>query len=106
MKKLNKVLMLVAMFFSMLFVFVGCDAKLKSLTLKEGSFATEYTVGDEVDLSTIVMVATYNDNTTKNINASELTFGQVSTETLGRKSLSVTYNKNTYTINITVYNSL
>jgi len=107
MKKLTKYLCLAIICVGMCFTLVGCKAKLKEFALKEGTFNQTYMVGDEVDTSTIVMVATYTDKTTKEIKADELEISDVDTTTPGIKNVIVKWGEEAEaTIKVTVYNSI
>ncbi len=107
MKKLTKYLCLAIICVGMCFTLVGCKAKLKEFALKEGTFNQTYMVGDEVDTSTIVMVATYTDKTTKEVKADELEISDVDTTTPGIKNVIVKWGEEAEaTIKVTVYNSV
>lgn len=70
----------------------GCrgQKQIQSIEITEG-LKTEYTIGDTPDFSGVKAIVTYNDGSTENVEASQLTFGTIDTSTAGKKSLTVSY---------------
>ena len=70
----------------------GCrgQKQVQSIEITEG-LKTEYTIGDTPDFSGVKAIVTYNDGSTENVEASQLTFGTIDTSTAGKKSLTVSY---------------
>ena len=62
----------------------------------------EVTEGDELDLSGIIVQATKTNNATFNVPSADLTFGQVDTDTVGTKELTITYAGVSTTVNVLV----
>ena len=62
----------------------------------------EVTEGDELDLSGIIVQATKTNNATFNVPFADLTFGQVDTDTVGTKELTITYAGVSTTVNVLV----
>ena len=73
-------------------LFAGCgEVTPTSMTLKADTLETTLVRGESLDTSNVVVVVTYSDNTTKEIQASELQFSTVDTSTTGTKTLTITY---------------
>ncbi len=91
----NKVIL--SIFSVILFAFfgvflVGCgDITIKSMTVNQGTLATYVLRGEQLDTSKTVAVVTYSDNTTKTVEAKDLTFGTIDTSTVGSQTLTITY---------------
>lgn len=70
----------------------GCrgQKQVQSIEITEG-LKTEYTIGDTPDFSGVKAIVTYNDGSTENVEASQLTFGTIDTSTAGKKNLIVGY---------------
>ena len=91
----NKVIL--SIFSVILFAFfgvflVGCgDITIKNMTINQGTLATYVLRGEQLDTSKTVAVVTYSDNTTKTVEAKDLTFGTIDTSTVGSQTLTITY---------------
>ena len=82
--------------------FASCQQKaVKSLEITDGLERT-YNVGDTPDFSGVKIKAIYNDGSTTEIGASDVTFGSIDTSTAGTKDLTITYKGITITVQITV----
>ncbi len=79
---------------------LGGQKAVQNIELK--GLKTEYEIGDTPDFSGVTATVVYNDGTTKEVAGSELTFGTIDTSASGKKSLDVTYEGFTVSIQITV----
>lgn len=82
----------------------SCGKKeVKDIRFTEG-FKYEYEIGETPDFSGVKATIVYNDETTKEVDASdpELKFGSLDTSTSGKKTLEVSYGKFTTTFQVTV----
>lgn len=96
---------------------VGCDGlqgqrQLQEFIANSASMDTEYFVGETVDFAGLVLQAKYNDNTTQDINISEVVVklgGEIITQNLGKitesagtKNVELVFEDKTVTITIEV----
>ena len=77
------------------------EVVLESIRVK-GSYVTEYNVGDELDLSGMILVLTYSDLTTEEIAVTSNMLGEVDMNVGGPKQVTVTYEGKTTTFSILV----
>ena len=77
------------------------EVVLESIRVK-GSYITEYNVGDELDLSDMILVLTYSDLTTEEIAVTSNMLGEVDMNVGGPKQVTVTYEGKTTTFSILV----
>ena len=78
------------------------EVVLQSIDIVSGSVATTVERGQALDTSGLKILATYSDNTSKEIGASELTIGRIDTGVVGTHKLEVSYGGLTKSIEITV----
>lgn len=84
-------------------VLAGCNLSIMSIELKSGSLATEYYVGDAVDMSRAKITVTKSDGTTEDVAlTSSMLDKAISTQTAGETTYTVTYEGKTCEIKITV----
>lgn len=107
MKKKSILMMILAFVFFPLFL-VACDdvAVLKSISVKEGTLPTELIVGEKLDTSNTVVIATYSNDATKEVKAEDLEFSEIDTSTMGYKELIITYGSKTLKVQIKVVSSI
>ena len=105
MKRKVIILALFALVFSL--VFSSCDLlsgdkSVTKLTIVDGTFSYEYNVGDTPDLSKIKVQADYNDGSSKVLGYSDLTISAIDTATAGTKSVTITYDGKSITVEVKV----
>ena len=101
--KFTKALLFVALLASICLSLFACDLggkKMTSLVVDANSYQNTYTVGDTVDFSSIKAVALYNDDSTKELTYADLEISAVSTNVAGTYTVTVSYNK--FSVNITI----
>ena len=84
----------------------ACDstentAAVESISVVEG-YKTVYTVGDDLDLSSLKITVTYSDETTKEVAVTSSMISGADMDSVGPQTVTVTYNGKTATFNITV----
>ena len=77
-------------------------ATLSSISIDTSSVATRVIKGDAYSTAGIKVIATYSDNTIKEIPASDLTIGTIDTAAAGSKTLTVTYGGKTAELQVNV----
>ncbi|MFA6330597.1 MAG: bacterial Ig-like domain-containing protein [Clostridia bacterium] len=87
-------------------LFSACKVGLYRLYVKQGTVPVACVVGDTLDFTDTVLVMEYLDGSVKEIAYPDLTLGEVSTETSGEKTLTITYKENTVNVTINVYNNI
>ena len=106
MKKLSKILMLFSVFILSSIALVACgENKIDTMVLKTGTLETTIERGETLDTSNAVVIVTYKDETRVEVDATRLSFGSIDTQTVGNKSLSISYtdeNEQSKTIYITI----
>ena len=101
----RKILILTAAILALITVFTACSSPKKeetALTLVDETVVKEYKVGDTPDFSGVKAVVSYSDGTAETVTADKLTFSKLDTTSAGKKTLTVTYNKLSTTVEITV----
>ncbi len=73
-----------------------------SIAITTAPTKTTYTAGDELDLTGIVITATYNDETTATVSADDVTVTGFDSEAAGTQTITVTYEGKTATFEVTV----
>ena len=91
-------------FSKLIAVTVTAKPTVESISLVEGSFPLEYTVGETPDYSTIQLEATYTDDSTTTVTNSEgqITHNAIDTSTSGTKQLALQYQGKSVTVNVVV----
>ncbi|MGN0961665.1 MAG: hypothetical protein ACI4PF_05675 [Christensenellales bacterium] len=84
---------------------VACkDTTIESMTVKDNTLNTTIYVGEILDTSKVVVVVTYKDKTTKEVQSVDLKFGDISTEMSGTQKLKITYEDFSIYVDINVAN--
>ena len=78
------------------------EPSVTSITVKTAPEKTEYTVGEELDLSGIVIEAAYDDGTKKEIDIKDCTVTGFDNTKAGTQKVTVTYEEQTVTFEVTV----
>ena len=78
------------------------EKKVSALTVIDGSYTAEYTVGDTPDFSGIKAVVSYSDGSAETVGADKLTVGAIDTSSAGEKELSVKFDGFETKVRITV----
>lgn len=99
MKKKFLLFALLAMVLSLVLTACG-DRQVIGLEIIDGTFKYEYEVGEKVDLSGLKVKASYNDGSFKEVGVDELTIESFNTDSVGTKTLKISYLG--YSINIDV----
>ena len=118
MKKIMLAFLMVFMF-GVTFFAVGCcgdegdptnpNKNFQSMAVKEGTLDTAITLYSEPDFSDTVVIITYDDESTKEVSGDDasLSFSNIDTNSLGEKTLTITYIENSESheleVTITVY---
>ena len=118
MKKIMLTFLMVFMF-GVTFLAVGCcgdegdptnpNRNFQSMAVKEGTLDTVITLYSEPDFSDTVVIITYDDESTKEVSGDDasLSFSNIDTNSLGEKTLTITYTENGESheleVTITVY---
>ena len=98
----RKVTSLVLALLMLSLVLVACGNRaVISLKITEG-LATQYELNSTPDFSKVKGTATYNDETTVDVTADDLTFSELDTKTPGKKNLTITYDGFSITIEVEV----
>ena len=104
MKKVSKILLSVLFCITAVFAVSACGkAKIVSATVKAHTLATTVVRGDE-DFTTAntVVVLVYDNKDTKEIPATELKFSEIDITTVGNKTLTITYEEEDYSFDVTI----
>ena len=100
MKKFLSLALLIVLVLSL--ALTSCGKKqVQAIEITEG-FKYEYEIGETPDFSAVKATIVYNDGTTKEVDASELTFGKLDTSTAGKKDVEISYGTFTTTYEVTV----
>ena len=104
MKKVSKILMSLLFCFAIAFTIAGCgkSVKITAATVKNGTLATTIVVGSTLDTSKVVVRYKYDNNTSKDVPASELEFSTVDTSSAGTKKLTITYAAEDYDFDVSI----
>ena len=76
-------------------------ATVKSISVVDG-YKNAYVVGDSLDLSSLKLLVTYSDDTTKEVNVTSQMISAVDMSAAGTKTITVTYEGKTTTFNVIV----
>lgn len=103
----NKILiaLILAMVLVFTFAFVACNENVTvtSITLVDGTFKTEYTVGDKADFSSAKLNVTFSNGTTKEVSVTaDMLNKAIDTTTVGENTYTITYKGATVTVTVTV----
>ena len=99
---MKKLLAIVLTLIVLTLAFTACGAKaVSAITIDEG-LAREYALNSTPDFSGVKATIKYNDETTKSVTGTELTFGELDTTTPGTKKLTITYSGFTLTVDVIV----
>lgn len=108
MKKLIRLAAMFAMVLCACGIFAACGEKqLTSISVDTSTIKTSYVVGDAVDTYENAKVyAHYEDGSKVEVDLDDVTFSTITTTQSGEQTLIVTYKEKTYSVEITVYNSI
>ena len=104
-QKFLKLCSIIATCFVLLFAVTGCgDRAVLNLEIKSGTFEYTYEKDDAVSFENLVVIVHYNDETSKEVKYGDegLTVSPLSTETIGKKEVVITYEKKSVTLEVTV----
>lgn len=104
-KRLKRVCFLVMTCIFALVTLTACgDRAISNLEIKENTLKYTYEQGETVSFEGLVVIAKYNDDTTEEIKFGDdgLTVSSLSTETKGKKKLTIDYKGTSITVEITV----
>ena len=77
------------------------EAKLTEIAYADG-LPEKLIVGDALDTSSVIVIAKYDDGTSKTVSSSDLTFSAVDTATAGEKQITITYKDKSATATVNV----
>ncbi len=106
-KKITKICSLLLTCFFMLFAISACgDKEISSLEIKTGTMKYIYEKGETVSLDDLIVIVKYNDDTKFEVQYGDenLTVAGITTETTGKKEVTITYLDKSIKIEITVVN--
>lgn len=108
MKKLIRLAAMFAMVLCACGIFAACGEKqLTGISVDTSTIKTSYIVGDTVDTYENAKVyAHYQDGSKVEVDLDDVTFSTITTTQSGEQTLIVTYKEKTYSVEITVYNSI
>lgn len=95
------ILLILALLISIFATSCVGDKQVVSLEIVDG-LKTEYELGETPDFSSLVIVATYNDESREEVRADRLTIGTLDTSTVGTRNLDISYRGITLTVSIKV----
>jgi hypothetical protein len=101
MNKKSFILLILALLISIFATSCVGDKQVVSLEIVDG-LKTEYELGETPDFSSLVIVATYNDESREEVRADRLTIGSLDTSTVGTRNLDISYRGITLTVSIKV----
>lgn len=108
MKRFTKIAISLLLVFSFVFSLAACgkddkgDVTVSSIKVVDGTYPTAIEVGETPNFANIKVEVTYSDSTTKVVGYEDLTLSALDTSTEGIKTLTVTYEGKTATVNINV----
>ena len=102
MKKFKNILLTLCLLLSILVVLPACKPKIEGGVVKTGTLSTTIVKGEELDTSHVLVIYTYSDKTTKEVESKDLTFGQFDSSKLGTQELEITYDNFTFSVRIKV----
>lgn len=83
-------------------LFVGCDKKIVSATVKQGTIDTIVFENQQLDTSDLVVTFVFDDDSTIDVAADKLSIGTIDTSVVGQTTLTVTYKGFSFDIPIQV----
>lgn len=103
-KHLFKVLTAFALVICSTFALTGCfggEAKVTAIDLTQ-TFKTQYEIGETLDVSNGIIKVTYDDDTQKDLFVTNSMVAGFNTQTVGQKTMIITYKDSTKTVPYTV----
>ena len=101
----KKILLSVVLVFTLIFSLFACnlkgDKEVVDLKVLSG-LKTEYELNETPDFSGVRVQVIYNDETTKEVGADELTFSKLDTSLVGDKKLTITFGSKSIEVNVKV----
>ena len=82
--------------------------ELKSISIKENPTKTIYIKGEQLDFTGGIITATYEDDTTAdiNMNSTDVTYSNYDPNKIGKQSIVIKYKRQTTTLDVTIKNDL
>ena len=103
MKKIAKLALSFVLCFMMALTFSACkEPEIESASIKEGTLETTINQYDVLDTSNVVVIVKYVDGKLKEVESKNLEFGTIDTNTVGEKTLEITYKKYSFEVTIEV----
>ena len=100
----KKILLSIILVLTLMLSLLSCirgEKAVARLEVIEG-LKTEYELNEKPDFSGVRVLAIYNDETTKEVGADELTFSQLDTSLAGEKKITITYEGVSLDVRVTV----
>ncbi|MGN1222957.1 MAG: bacterial Ig-like domain-containing protein [Christensenellales bacterium] len=104
MKNISKMLSLLLLFFCCCGLFACGKATIVSMEIKDGTFATEYFVGDKINFDDIVLVVNYSDKSSRELTINDVQMSSLDNTQAGKQTLTITYNELQFDFDITFKN--
>lgn len=102
MKRVTKILVSVLAIMCFGFVLSACKPKIESAQVKNGTLETTIAKGEELDTSKTIVIVNYSDNSTKEVESKDLTFGEIDINTVGTQKLKITFEDYSFEVPIKV----
>ena len=99
----RKLLILSVAVLALCMLFTACSGNLEAekLTITKG-LKSQYQLNETPDFTQVVASVLYNDGSTKEVSAAELSFGTIDTTTPGKKQLTISYGSLSITVEVEV----
>lgn len=102
MKKYLKLFVTFVMVLSSIVIMSACKPKIEKGYVKTGTIETTIAKGDTLITDNVIAVYTYSDKSVVEVEASKLKFSDFSSEQVGTKKLTITYDNYSFDIDITI----
>lgn len=102
MKRVTKILVSVLAIMCFGFVLSACKPKIESAQVKNGTLETTIAKGEELDTSKTIVIVNYSDNSTKEVESKDLTFGEIDINIVGTQKLKITFEDYSFEVPIKV----
>lgn len=102
MKRVTKILVSVLAIMCFGFVLSACKPKIENAQVKNGTLETTIAKGEELDTSKTIVIVNYSDNSTKEVESKDLTFGEIDINIVGTQKLKITFEDYSFEVPIKV----
>lgn len=102
MKKATKFIVSFMMILCSVIILSACKPKIESAEVKQGTLETIIVKGEELDTSKTVVIFTYTDKSTIEVEADKLVFAEFNSNLIGTHNLKITYEDFSFEVQIKV----